>query len=182
MPVVKPISDLQRNLGSIARTCHDSREPVYLTKNGSASLVLMDAEEFDRRQRALSVVSEREERVQRAITRDYDDMLNGRTRPWAQARQDADRIRAARGDAQALRRGLLARFAVVGEFAREAPPEGRRRRALLGIGRGFFSVLAHDGGELGAQLRALLDGADGQAVEMDRRQEPRGSLKHGIVR
>lgn len=99
MPVVKPISDLQRNLGSIARTCHDSREPVYLTKNGSASLVLMDAEEFDRRQRALSVVSEREEQVQRAITRDYDDMLNGRTRPWAQARQDADRIRAARGDA-----------------------------------------------------------------------------------
>jgi len=53
MPVVKPISDLQRNLGSIARTCRDSREPVYLTKNGSASLVPMDAEEFDRRQRAL---------------------------------------------------------------------------------------------------------------------------------
>ncbi len=99
MPVVKPISDLQRNLGPIAQVCHESHEPVYLTKNGSASLVLMDAEEFDRRQRALSVVSEREERVQRAITRGYDDMLNGRTRPWAQAKRDADRIRTARENA-----------------------------------------------------------------------------------
>ncbi|WP_321971162.1 type II toxin-antitoxin system Phd/YefM family antitoxin [Paratractidigestivibacter sp.] len=96
MPVVKPISDLQRNLGSIAQVCHETGEPVYLTRNGSASLVVMDADEFDRQARALSAVREREERVQRAIARGYDDMLNGRTRPWAQAKQDADRIRAAR--------------------------------------------------------------------------------------
>lgn len=96
MPVVKPISDLQRNLGSIAETCHKTGEPVYLTKNGSASLVVMDAEQFDRQVKALTAVREREERVQRAISRGYDDLLNGRTRPWSQAKQDADRIRAAR--------------------------------------------------------------------------------------
>lgn len=96
MPAVKPISDLQRNLGAIAQMCHETGEPVYLTKNGSASLVVMDAEEFDRQARALSAVREREERVQRAIARGYDDMLNGRTRSWTQAKQDADRIRAAR--------------------------------------------------------------------------------------
>lgn len=98
MPAVKPISDLQRNLGPIAQMCHETGEPVYLTKNGSASLVVMDAEEFDRQARALSAVREREERVQRAIARGYDDMLNGRTRSWTQAKQDADRIRAARND------------------------------------------------------------------------------------
>lgn len=96
MPVVKPVSDLQRNLGPIAQICHDSCEPVYLTKNGSAFLVLMDAEEFDRQQRVLATVCEREERVKRAVARGYDDMLNGRTRPWSQAKGDADRIRAAR--------------------------------------------------------------------------------------
>lgn len=95
MPVVKPISDLQRNLGPIAQICHDTGEPVYLTKNGSASLVVMDAEQFDCQARALSLVREHEERVQRAIARGYDDMLNGRTRSWKQAKIDADRIRVA---------------------------------------------------------------------------------------
>ena len=96
MPVVKPISDLQRNLSSIADACHESGEPVYLTKNGSASLVVMDAEAFDARERAVADLREREERVNRAIARGYDDMLNGRVRSWEQAKADADRIRAAR--------------------------------------------------------------------------------------
>lgn len=96
MPLMKPISDLQRNLGPIAQACHETGEPVYLTKNGTASLVVMDAEEFDRQARALSAIREREERVQRAISRGYDDMLNGHTRPWKQAKQDAKRIRTAR--------------------------------------------------------------------------------------
>ena len=89
MPTVRPISDLQRNFGAIASECHETKRPVYLTKNGSASLVVMDADAFDS-------LREYEERVQRAIARGYDDMLNGRTRAWAQAKADADRIRQAR--------------------------------------------------------------------------------------
>lgn len=96
MPVVKPISDLQRNFGSIADSCHQTKEPVYLTKNGSASLVVMDAEAYDEQTRALSAIQEREDRIQRAITRGYDDLVNCRVRPWKQAKADADRIRAAR--------------------------------------------------------------------------------------
>lgn len=98
MPVVKPISDLQRNFGSIAETCHTTGEPVYLTKNGSASLVVMDASAYDEQARALSGIREREERIQRAITRGYDDYLNGRVRSWEQAKADIDKIRAARHD------------------------------------------------------------------------------------
>ena len=71
-------------------------QPVYLTKNGSASLVVMDAEAYDEQTRALSAIQEREERIQRAITRGYDGLVNGRVRPWKQAKADADRIRAAR--------------------------------------------------------------------------------------
>lgn len=96
MPVVKPISDLQRNFSSIADSCHQTKEPVYLTKNGSASLVVMDAEAYDEQTRALTAIQEREERIQRAITRGYDDLVNGRVRPWKQAKADAGRIRAAR--------------------------------------------------------------------------------------
>lgn len=96
MPTVRPISDLQRSLGAIASECHETKRPVYLTKNGSASLVVMDAEEFDARYAAFDSLREHEERVQRAIARGYDDMLNGRTRSWSQAKADADRIRQAR--------------------------------------------------------------------------------------
>lgn len=96
MPVVRPISDLQRNIGSIATECHESGQPVYLTKNGSASLVVMDAGAFDERYAAVEHIYEREQRVARAISRGYDDMVNGRTRSWSQAREDADRIRAVR--------------------------------------------------------------------------------------
>lgn len=96
MPVVKPVSDLQRNLSAVSAECHESGEPIYLTKNGSATLVVMDAAAFDSRLAILDRVSEHEERVARSIARGYDDLVNGRTRPWAQAKLDADRIRKAR--------------------------------------------------------------------------------------
>lgn len=98
MPAVMPVSELQRNMGSIAAQCHETKEPIYLTKNGKASLVVMDASEFDSRFAALEGLREHEERIHRAISRGYDDMLNGRVRPLAQALQDAERIRSARNE------------------------------------------------------------------------------------
>lgn len=86
MPVVKPISDLQRNFGSIADICHKTKEPAYLTKNGSASLVVMDAEVYDEQTRALAAIQERENRIQQSIARGYDDLANGRIRPWKQVK------------------------------------------------------------------------------------------------
>lgn len=96
MPVVKPVSELQRNFAAVADVCHETNEPVYLTKNGSASLVLIDSDVYDSQMRLASEVREREECVSRAIARGYDDILNGRTRSWEQARADASRIREAR--------------------------------------------------------------------------------------
>ena len=44
--------------------------------------------------RALTTIQEREDHIQRAIARGYDDLTNGRVRPWKQAKAEADRIRA----------------------------------------------------------------------------------------
>lgn len=96
MPVVKPISDLQRNSGAIAESCHETKEPVCLTKNGPASLVVMDAETYGDQTRALTTIQEHEDHIQRAITRGYDDLTNSRVRPWKQAKAEADRMRAIR--------------------------------------------------------------------------------------
>lgn len=46
--------------------------------------------------RALTTIQKREEHIQRAIARGYDDLTNGRVRPWKQAKTEADRIRASR--------------------------------------------------------------------------------------
>lgn len=48
MPTIKPISELQRNTASLVREAMETKEPIYLTKNGSASVVLIDAQEYDR--------------------------------------------------------------------------------------------------------------------------------------
>lgn len=96
MPAVKPISDLQRNFDSIADSCHKTKEPVCLTKNGSASLVVMDAEVYNEQTRALTAIQEREDRVQRSIAHGHDDLTNSRVRPWKQAKTEADRMRASR--------------------------------------------------------------------------------------
>lgn len=93
MPVVKPISDLQRNMASLAQECKESRQPIYLTKNGTASLVIMDAEAFDRERSLHDAVLEREERVCRAIMRGREDEIAGRVRSLESARETARMLR-----------------------------------------------------------------------------------------
>lgn len=93
MPTVKPISEIQRNMVALTRECRETKEPIYLTKNGSAALVLMDAEAFDREMSLHRSVLEREERVYRAIMRGREDELEGRVRSLSEARRDAEALR-----------------------------------------------------------------------------------------
>lgn len=95
MPTVKPLSEIQRNTAAIARECHETGAPIYLTKNGTASLVVMDAEAFDREMELHRAVYDREARVFDAVMRGREDELAGRTRSLAAARADADALRAA---------------------------------------------------------------------------------------
>lgn len=95
MPTVKPISEIQRNMAGIARECKETKAPIYLTKNGSASLVVMDAEAFDREMSLHQAVLEREERAYRAIMRGREDELAGRVRSLEDALRDAAALREA---------------------------------------------------------------------------------------
>lgn len=93
MPTVRPITDLQRNMGAIAAECHETGRPIYLTKNGSASLVIMDAAAFDEGAELSERVYEREMRVYRSVMRGLDDAAAGRTRTLAEARAGAAALR-----------------------------------------------------------------------------------------
>lgn len=54
MPIIKPIAEL-RNTSKISKTCHENREPVFITKNGYGDLVVMSIETYERRMAQLDL-------------------------------------------------------------------------------------------------------------------------------
>jgi prevent-host-death family protein len=48
MAVIKPISDLRNKARELSRLCHESGEPVYITKNGEGDMVLLSLAAYER--------------------------------------------------------------------------------------------------------------------------------------
>ncbi len=46
MPQILPIKDL-RNTTKISKLCHESNEPIYITKNGYGDMVLLSMEIYE---------------------------------------------------------------------------------------------------------------------------------------
>lgn len=47
MPMIRPIKDL-RNTNEISELCHNSDEPIFITKNGYGDLVVMSMETYEK--------------------------------------------------------------------------------------------------------------------------------------
>ena len=47
MQRIRPVSDLRNNFAEITRDVQASKEPVFLTKNGAGSLVVMSMESYE---------------------------------------------------------------------------------------------------------------------------------------
>ena len=47
MPKIKSSTELRNNYNEISTFCHESREPVFITKNGKGDLAVMSIEVFD---------------------------------------------------------------------------------------------------------------------------------------
>lgn len=50
MPVIRPISDLRNSANEISDFCRQTREPVYITRNGTGDMVVLSVEEYERQQ------------------------------------------------------------------------------------------------------------------------------------
>lgn len=46
MAIIRPVTDLQRKVGDLSKLAKETKEPIYLTKNGSEHLVLIDSDAF----------------------------------------------------------------------------------------------------------------------------------------
>ena len=50
MPTFRPISDLRNSANEISDFCRQTREPGYITRNGTGDMVVLSMEEYERPQ------------------------------------------------------------------------------------------------------------------------------------
>ncbi len=89
MPNIRPISDLRNNANDISEICHQTREPVFITKNGVGDMVVMSLETYERQQSLINLyakLAEAEEEIMSGaesedffeVSRKLREMVHGR--------------------------------------------------------------------------------------------------------
>ena len=66
MPKIRPISDLRNNANEISEFCRETREPVFITKNGVGDMVVMSVETYERQMALINLytkLAEAEEEI-----------------------------------------------------------------------------------------------------------------------
>jgi PHD/YefM family antitoxin component YafN of YafNO toxin-antitoxin module len=67
---IRPSATIRKNYNEISELCKRTQEPVYLTKNGSGDLVVMEMETFTRRESML--------KLRKKLLCSENDIQNGR--------------------------------------------------------------------------------------------------------
>ena len=70
MPIIRPSSDLRNNYNEISKICHETKEPMYITRNGTNDLVVLSDEAYDTITKAGQKMEE--ERIDRLIGEHFD--------------------------------------------------------------------------------------------------------------
>ena len=55
---IRPSAAIRQNYNEIANLCRQTKEPVFLTKNGEGDLVVMDLETYEQREKMLKLREE----------------------------------------------------------------------------------------------------------------------------
>ena len=64
-PAIRPISDLRTDLNGVCEDACETQQPIFMTKNGKATLVVMDCEAYERqRQHDRYVMKMREAEIE----------------------------------------------------------------------------------------------------------------------
>lgn len=72
VPQILPISDLRTDLNRVCDLAHKSQEPIFMTKNGKASLVVIDCEAYEQQQQHNRYVQKlREAEIEAKYRKEY---------------------------------------------------------------------------------------------------------------
>jgi len=61
MPIIRPISDLRTKLNDVCAEAAKTAAPIFMTKNGSAELVVLSAEAYEEQQQHLCLAAKVQE-------------------------------------------------------------------------------------------------------------------------
>ena len=70
MALIRPCADLRNNYNEISRICHETNEPMYITKNGTNDLVVLSDEAYE--SIATANKETEEERIDRLVAEHFD--------------------------------------------------------------------------------------------------------------
>ena len=70
MPIIRPCADLRNNYNEISKICHETKEPMFITKNGTNDLVILSDEAYETLNKKLCDTEE--ERIDKLISEHFD--------------------------------------------------------------------------------------------------------------
>ena len=70
MALIRPCADLRNNYNEISKICHETKEPMYITRNGTNDLVILSDEAYEELTKGLEETEE--ERVDRLVSEHFD--------------------------------------------------------------------------------------------------------------
>lgn len=70
MALIRPCADLRNKYNEISKICHETNEPIYITKNGSNDLVVLSDEVYEKIIKAKAKTEE--EKIDELISEHFD--------------------------------------------------------------------------------------------------------------
>lgn len=70
MALIRPCADLRNNYNEISKICHETKEPMYITKNGTNDLVILSDEAYEELTKGLEETEE--ERIDKLVSEHFD--------------------------------------------------------------------------------------------------------------
>ena len=67
MALIRPCADLRNNYNEISKICHETKEPIYITKNGSSDLVILSNEVYE------SILETEEEKIEAIVKKHFEE-------------------------------------------------------------------------------------------------------------
>lgn len=70
MALIRPCADLRNNYNEISKICHETNEPMYITRNGTNDLVVLSDEAYETMLKSKQETEE--ERIERLVSEHFD--------------------------------------------------------------------------------------------------------------